>query len=352
MNIKQIGLLSTALITAFGASAQVKTLYIGMNGGTTEQAYVKHVFPEFEKKFNAKVVVVPGTSSDILAKVQASKEKPPVHVMHLDDGVMMRAVRMGLCQKLADTPVLKDLYATAIMAGGMAAGVSVTTTGIGYNKKMFDEKKWPAPTSWMDFADAKYKGKVVFQSAPSSSYGLHGFLMINRALGAVASGFYIDVGGYQPISDSNTCALYQRGWRGLRRLLRLLDCARGLCGGLGHRIAQRDPVGIAAQVHASAGLRETRPQRRVESIVRHTAAELRQADQRVLRSQRVAVEFFLAVADVGRQHPIGERGQAGPWPRSDTIEHHVEIQHPFEQSGPQVGAVEQHRQCAQRQTRI
>lgn len=183
MTIQKIGLLSAALLTAFGANAQVKTLYIGMNGGTTEQAYVKHVFPEFEKKFNAKVVVVPGTSSDILAKVQASKEKPPVHVMHLDDGVMMRAVRMGLCQKLADTPVLKDLYSTAILAGGMAAGVSVTTTGIGYNKKLFDEKKWAAPTSWMDFADAKYKGKVVFQSAPSSSYGLHGFLMINRAMG-------------------------------------------------------------------------------------------------------------------------------------------------------------------------
>ena len=40
-------------------------------------------------------------------------------------------------------------------------------------------------------------------------------VMINRARGAVANGFYIDVGGYQPISDSNTCALYQRGWRGL-----------------------------------------------------------------------------------------------------------------------------------------
>lgn len=40
-------------------------------------------------------------------------------------------------------------------------------------------------------------------------------VMINRALGAVEHGFYIDVGGYQPISDSNTCALYQRGWRGI-----------------------------------------------------------------------------------------------------------------------------------------
>jgi len=154
-----------------------------MNGGVVEQAYTRHVFPAFERAHGAKVVVVPGTSSDILAKVQASKEKPPVHVMFLDDGVMMRAVKMGLCQKMADAPVLKDLYPDARIAGDLATAVSLTVTGIGYNKKLFDEKKWPAPTSWMDFADAKFKGKVVFQSLPSSSFGLHGFLMFNRIQG-------------------------------------------------------------------------------------------------------------------------------------------------------------------------
>lgn len=169
--------------TAVQAQKPVKTIYIGMNGGVMEQSYTKYVFPAFERIHGVKVVVVPGTSSDILAKVQASKEKPPVHVMFLDDGVMMRAVKMGLCQKLADSPVLKDLYPSARMAGGMAAGVNVGMTGIGYNKKLFDEKKWPAPTSWMDFADPKFKGKVVFQSLPSSSFGLHGFLMFNRIQG-------------------------------------------------------------------------------------------------------------------------------------------------------------------------
>lgn len=168
----------------FGAAhAQTKTLYIGMNGGVMEQSYTKYVFPAFERIHNVKVVVVPGTSSDILAKVQASKEKPPVHVMFLDDGVMMRAIKLGLCQKMGDYPVLKDLYPSARLPGGMAAGVNVGMTGIGYNKKLFDANKWPAPTSWMDFADPKFKGKVVFQSLPSSSFGLHGFLMFNRIQG-------------------------------------------------------------------------------------------------------------------------------------------------------------------------
>ena len=173
----------STLALASGALAQTKTIYIGMNGGDMERSYTKYVFPAFERIHNAKVVVVPGTSSDILAKVQASKEKPPVHVMFLDDGVMMRAIKMGLCQKLENTAALKDLYPSARMPGDMAAGVNVGMTGIAYNKKMFDEKKWPAPTSWLDFADPKFKGKVVFQSMPSSSFGLHGFLMFNRTQG-------------------------------------------------------------------------------------------------------------------------------------------------------------------------
>jgi FkbM family methyltransferase len=40
-------------------------------------------------------------------------------------------------------------------------------------------------------------------------------VMINRVFNTIQNGFYIDVGAYQPISDSNTCALYQRGWRGV-----------------------------------------------------------------------------------------------------------------------------------------
>ena len=180
----RLSALGLALLAAGAAAqAQTKTLYIGMNGGDMERSYTKYVFPAFERIHGVKVVVVPGTSSDILAKVQASKEKPPVHVMFLDDGVMMRAIKLGLCQKMADSPVLKDLYPSARMAGGMAAGVNVGMTGIGYNKKMFDANKWPAPTSWMDFADPKFKGKVVFQSMPSSSFGLHGFLMFNRIQG-------------------------------------------------------------------------------------------------------------------------------------------------------------------------
>ena len=83
-------------LAAGQAMAQTKTLYIGMNGGTMEKTYTEHVFAAFEKANNVKVVVVPGTSSDILAKAQANKDNPQMQVMFLEDGIMYRAIGMGL----------------------------------------------------------------------------------------------------------------------------------------------------------------------------------------------------------------------------------------------------------------
>jgi putative spermidine/putrescine transport system substrate-binding protein len=182
---RTLGIFVAVLAAAAAPSvlAQQKTLYIGMNGGAFEKIYTEHIFPTFEKANDVKVVVVPGTSTDILAKVQATKEKPQMHVMFLDDGVMYRAITMGLCEKLKPSPVLGELHPAARLKGDMAAGVSIGMTGLAYNPKVFTEKGWAPPTSWMDLANPKFKGKVVFQSLPSSTFGLHGFLMVNRIQG-------------------------------------------------------------------------------------------------------------------------------------------------------------------------
>src|ERR1044072_243838 len=85
-------LAAAAMLTALSALpaaawAQQKTLYVGMNGGDMERAFTQHVFPDFEKANNVKIVVVPGTSTEVLAKAQAYKDSPQMHVMFLDDGV-------------------------------------------------------------------------------------------------------------------------------------------------------------------------------------------------------------------------------------------------------------------------
>lgn len=171
------------LATPAPALAQTKTLYIGMNGGPMERAYASQVLPDFETANNVKVTVVPGTSSETLAKLLANRAHPSMHVVFLDDGVMARAVKSGVCEKLDDSPVLRELYPFARMKDDLGAGVQLGMTGIGYNTKLFAEKGWAPPSSWMDFANPKYRGKVVFQSAATSTFGLHGFLAINRLLG-------------------------------------------------------------------------------------------------------------------------------------------------------------------------
>jgi putative spermidine/putrescine transport system substrate-binding protein len=158
------------------------TLYLGMNGGTMERLYADQVLPAFEKANNVKVVIVPGTSSDILAKVQASKDNPQMHVMFLDDGIMYRAISMGLCGKLQPSATLDDIPAKGKIKDE-AVAVSLGVTGLAYNTKMFQENGWSAPTSWADMADKRYKDKLVFQSLASSTFGLHGFLMFNRLQG-------------------------------------------------------------------------------------------------------------------------------------------------------------------------
>jgi FkbM family methyltransferase len=40
-------------------------------------------------------------------------------------------------------------------------------------------------------------------------------VLIVRALSEVENGFFVDVGAYHPVTDSNTYALYLRGWRGI-----------------------------------------------------------------------------------------------------------------------------------------
>ena len=174
------------ILLADGAVAETRTLYVGMNGGNFERTYTQ-VFADFEKQNDVKVFVVPGTSSDILAKALAAKDKPQMHLMFLDDGVMVRAIGMGLCDKLKAGPELDQLQSGSRQKDDRAAGIDIGMTGLGYNKKLFDEKGWAPPTSWMDLADPKFKDAVVFQSASASTFGLHAFLMFNRIQGGSES---------------------------------------------------------------------------------------------------------------------------------------------------------------------
>jgi putative spermidine/putrescine transport system substrate-binding protein len=157
------------------------TLYLANVGGSSQDLFQKQIIPAFEKAHNVKIVYVAGNSSDTLAKLQAQKGHEQINVAIMDDGPMYQAMQMGLCAKLDDAPVMKDLYPIAKL-GADAVGIGMVATGIGYNADAFKKAGLPAPDSWASLEDPHYKGKLGVPPI-TNTYGLHALVMLARMNG-------------------------------------------------------------------------------------------------------------------------------------------------------------------------
>ncbi len=171
-----------ALTLATGLAAAQTTLFVGGSGGSTETLMKEKIIPPFEAKTGAKVVYVPGNSTDILAKIQAQKGKQEISLAIIDDGPMYQAVGQGLCAPVEQAGSIKEMYPNAAMVGGKSVGIGFIATGLGYNKDVFKKNGWAPPTSWNDLADPKYKGKVVIPPI-TNGYGLLTLVMQARIHG-------------------------------------------------------------------------------------------------------------------------------------------------------------------------
>lgn len=166
----KLGALSAVFILGT-AQAEERTLYLAGYGGSTETLLKEKVLPKWEKANNAKVVYIPGNSTTTLAKLQAQRDNQEIDVAFIDDGPMEQALALGFCDKIENTGAVTELYDNAKFGDGRAIGFGFIATGLTYNKKMFADKGWAAPTSWHDLEDSKYKGMVVVPPI-TNGYGL------------------------------------------------------------------------------------------------------------------------------------------------------------------------------------
>ncbi len=173
---------AAAIALSSPVQAEERTLYMGAYGGSTEKLMMEIVLPEWEKANNAKVVYVPGNSTKTLAKLQAQKGSQELDVVFLDDGPMYQAVALGFCDTIENAAIFDDIYEIAKMNTDKAVGVGFVATGLAYDKETFEKNGWPAPTSWNDLADPKFKGKIVVPPV-SNTYGLHALVMMARLRG-------------------------------------------------------------------------------------------------------------------------------------------------------------------------
>jgi putative spermidine/putrescine transport system substrate-binding protein len=184
MKMSRFMAIASVAALAYGspAVAQQKTFYVAGYGGSFEQTMRTEIIPEFEKKHGVKVEYVAGNSTDTLAKLQAQKSNQQIDAIIVDDGPAYQAVALGFCADLAAADVYKDVYEVMKFKSNKAIGVGVVGTGLMYNKKVFDENKWPAPASWNDLADPKYRKKLVIPPL-NNTYGLHTLVMVARQKG-------------------------------------------------------------------------------------------------------------------------------------------------------------------------
>ena len=173
--------LAGALALTTTAARAEQHLTVAAYGGSYEQVMRTSVIPAFERSNDVKVDYLTGNSSDNLARMQAQRGNQSVGVAVLDDGPMVQAVSLGLCQKLPDA-VRDAVYPIAVLGDDHAVGTGFGFTGLAYNTKTFAERHLPVPTSWMDLARPEYKQRLSIPGI-DNTYGLHTLAMMARING-------------------------------------------------------------------------------------------------------------------------------------------------------------------------
>ncbi|SAH83882.1 extracellular substrate-binding protein [Bordetella ansorpii] len=166
-----------AALSATAAHAQQKLVVAGY-GGSFEDIMRQEIFPAFGKQHGVELEYVAGNSTNTVARLQAQKSNQQVDVAIIDDGPMYQAIALGFCAPIQGLPK-DDLYKTALYKDDKAVALGIVATGIMYNKKVFEEKKWAPPTSWDDLKDPKYKQLLVIPPL-NNTYGLHALVQYAR----------------------------------------------------------------------------------------------------------------------------------------------------------------------------
>ena len=177
-----LSLMMPALLP-LAAVANTELVVAGLGGGAA--VLVKNrLIPEFEQKFGVKVVYYPENSAEALQRLRSDRQNgKSTDVAFMDDSLMEQAIDENLCGKIDDHA--SDAFeAAAHFKDHKAAGIGIVALGLMYNKKVFADNKWPAPTSWRDLADPKFAGRVSLAS-PKNGYGLTTLLALAHVNGGV-----------------------------------------------------------------------------------------------------------------------------------------------------------------------
>ena len=168
-------------LCAQGTRAQTE-LVVTDYGGSFEDGWRKAVVEPFEKAHpDIKIKLVQKLVFESMALMRAQKDDVKVDVFMMDEVGAAQATAEGLVQPVSPktVPHLAELYPEFRVAGDSFCKFMFDASVIAYNPQ---EVK-PAPQSYKDFWDGKYKGRIAINNLDSTT-GLSFFLMLLKTEGA------------------------------------------------------------------------------------------------------------------------------------------------------------------------
>ena len=139
------------------ADAQSKTLVVTGYGGRWSEVMKKALVEPFEKKYDARVDIVTGITTEWVAKLMAAgPDHPPFDVVMGNEPPLPIPRERGFFEKrnTAAAPNIKNVYDKALI-GDTSLAIFWGRIGLAYRTDMGLKR----PSAWKDFWDPSYDGK-------------------------------------------------------------------------------------------------------------------------------------------------------------------------------------------------
>lgn len=160
--------------TTVGAADAPREVVVMSWGGDYERKMADLIGPAFEKATGYKVAYVTGSSSaEMVARVKAQASRPQIDVVICDEGPQI--LGRDLWQPIEERYLtnMGQMYDLARVPENRRVRPFAGAVTLLYNTKVFQERGWPSPTSWLDLWDPKYRGHVITLEGTSPyMYGL------------------------------------------------------------------------------------------------------------------------------------------------------------------------------------
>lgn len=170
--------MSLSFVSGFGAAKE--QLVITSWGGLYEEAFVENVVRPFEEKYNAEVILLnPGASTSILARLRAEAKNPTIDIVQIGGGLEAICAAEGLVEDFDYSTLSNwgDLIPEAKLYPKFGPAGSLSASGILYHTERMPFE----PTSWLDFWDERLagEGKISIHNI-DGNFGLAMMVIINE----------------------------------------------------------------------------------------------------------------------------------------------------------------------------